>query len=157
MFVYMAAYGAKLAIKNAFSDSCCQKQVYDASAMPAVTFTDPQVAHVGLTEEQAKEAGFEVKTSVLPVSQVPRAIAALNTKGVIKLVADKQSDVLLGAHICATEAGDSIQTAVLAIKHKMTATELGGTIFPYLTMVEGLKLSSQTFDKDISKLSCCAG
>lgn len=157
MFVYMAAYGAKLAIKNAFSDNCCQKQAYDASAMPAVTFTDPQVAHVGLTEEQAKQAGFEVKTSVLPVSQVPRAIAALNTKGVIKLVADKQSDVLLGAHICATEAGDSIQTAVLAIKHKMTATELGSTIFPYLTMVEGLKLASQTFDKDISKLSCCAG
>jgi mercuric reductase len=81
----------------------------------------------------------------------------MNTKGVIKLIADKQTDVLLGAHICATEAGDSIQTAVLAIKHQMTAAELGSTIFPYLTMVEGLKLAAQTFDKDVSKLSCCAG
>jgi len=157
MFVYMAAYGAKLAVNNALSSSCCEKQAYDASTMPVVTFTDPQVARVGLTEQQAKLAGFEVKTSMLLVTQVPRAIAARNTKGVIKLVADRQTDVLLGAHICATEAGDSIQTATLAIKHKMTATELGSTIFPYLTMVEGLKLAAQTFDKDISKLSCCAG
>jgi len=156
MFVYMAAYGAKLAVNNAFNTTGCRK-AYDASTMPSVTFTDPQVAHVGLTEQQAKRAGFDTKTSVLPVTQVPRAIAALNTKGVIKLIADKQTDVLLGAHICATEAGDSIQTAVLAIKHQMTAAELGSTIFPYLTMVEGLKLAAQTFDKDVSKLSCCAG
>jgi mercuric reductase len=156
MFVYMAAYGAKLATNNAFGTDCCRK-AYDASTMPSVTFTDPQVAHVGLTEQQAKRAGFDTKTSILPVTHVPRAIAALNTKGVIKLIADKQTDVLLGAHICATEAGDSIQTAVLAIKHQMTAAELGSTIFPYLTMVEGLKLAAQTFDKDVSKLSCCAG
>jgi len=157
MFVYMSAYGAKLAVNNAFSDSCCNKKAYDASTMPVVTFTDPQVAHVGLTEEQAQKAGFDVKTSVLPLSQVPRAIAALNTNGVIKLVADRQTDVLLGAHICAAEAGDSIQTAVLAIKNKMSVSDLGSTIFPYLTMVEGLKLAAQTFDKDVSKLSCCAG
>ena len=50
-----------------------------------------------------------------------------------------------------------IQTAVIAIKSKMTATDLGNMIFPYLTMVEGLKLATQTFDKDVSKLSCCAG
>lgn len=157
MFVYMSAYGAKLAVNNAFSDNCCDKKSYDASAMPAVTFTDPQVARVGLTEKQAQAAGFTVKTSVLPLSQVPRAIAALNPNGMIKLVADKQTDILLGAHICAAEAGDSIQTAVLAIKNKMTTNDLGNTIFPYLTMVEGLKLAAQTFDKDVSKLSCCAG
>lgn len=157
MFVYMSAYGAKLAVNNAFSESCCSKKPYDARAMPSVTFTDPQVARVGLSEKQAQDAGFEVKTSVLPLSQVPRAIVALNTNGIIKLVADKQTDILLGAHICAAEAGDSIQTAVLAIKNQMTANDLGSTIFPYLTMVEGIKLAAQTFDKDVSKLSCCAG
>ena len=154
MFVYMAAYGAKLAVNNALDGDVI---AYDASTMPAVTFTDPQVAHVGLTEKQARQAGFDVKISVLPLSQVPRAIAARNTNGMIKLVADKKTDQLLGAHICAQEAGDSVQTAVLAIKTKMTGKELGNTIFPYLTMVEGLKLAAQTFDKDVNKLSCCAG
>lgn len=56
-----------------------------------------------------------------------------------------------------TEGADSIQTAVLAIKNGMTVAELGDTIFPYLTTVEGLKLAAQGFDKDGSKLSCCAG
>lgn len=154
MFVYMAAYGAKLATNNALNGN---KKRYDASAMPVVTFTDPQVARVGLSEQQAREAGFDVKTSTLPLSQIPRAIVALNTHGVIKLVADKQTDRLLGAHICAVEAGDSIQTAVLAIKNNMTTSDLANTIFPYLTMVEGLKLAAQIFDKDIGKLSCCAG
>ena len=64
---------------------------------------------------------------------------------------------LLGAHLLAPEGADSIQTAALAIKHGMTVRELGDTIFPYLTTVEGLKLAAQTFDKDITKLSCCAG
>lgn len=56
-----------------------------------------------------------------------------------------------------TQNVDCIQTAVLAIKNNMTSQDLGNTIFPYLTMVEGLKLAAQTFNKDISKLSCCAG
>ena len=57
----------------------------------------------------------------------------------------------------APEGADSIQTLVLAIKFGMTATELGATIFPYLTTVEGLKLAAQTFDMDVANLSCCAG
>ncbi len=54
-------------------------------------------------------------------------------------------------------AGDCIQTAAMAIKFSMTTTDLGNMIFPYLTTVEGLKLAAQTFNKDVSKLSCCAG
>ena len=57
----------------------------------------------------------------------------------------------------APEAGDSIQTAALAIKQGLTAQELADTIFPYLTTVEGLKLAAQACYKDVSKLSCCAG
>src|SRR3546814_11106076 len=57
----------------------------------------------------------------------------------------------------APEVADSIQTLVLAIRHGMTAAELGATIFPYLTTVEGLKLAAQTFDRAVAKLSCCAG
>ena len=153
-FVYMAAYGAKLAALNALNGATHR---YDATAMPMVTFTDPQVASVGLTEAAARAAGYEVKTSVLPLDAVPRALAARDTRGLIKLVADRASDRLLGAHILAPEGADSIQTAALAIRHGMTTKGLGETIFPYLTTVEGLKLAAQTFDKDVTKLSCCAG
>ena len=78
-------------------------------------------------------------------------------RGLIKLVAERTTDRLLGAHILAPEGGDSIQTAALAIRHGMTTKELGAVIFPYSPMVEGLKLAAQTFDKDVKKLSCCAG
>lgn len=153
-FVYMAAYGARLAAENALNGD---NRRYDATAMPSVVFTDPQVASCGLTEAGAKSLGLEVRTSVLPLEYVPRALAARDTRGLIKLVAEANTDRLLGAHILAPEGADSIQTAVLAIKHGLTVTDLAETIFPYLTTVEGLKLAAQTFDKDVAKLSCCAG
>lgn len=153
-FVYMAAYGAKLAALNALNGDV---QRYDATAMPMVTFTDPQVASVGLTEAAARAVGLDVKISVLPLEAVPRALAARDTRGLIKLVADKATDRLLGAHILAPEGADSIQSAALAIKHGTTTKALGETIFPYLTTVEGLKLAAQAFGKDVKKLSCCAG
>ncbi len=153
-FVYMAAYGAKIAAKNAMNSNSLS---YDNSVMPAVVFSDPQVASVGLSEAQARDAGFEVKTSVLTLDNVPRALAARDTRGLIKLIADADSKKLLGGHILAPEGADSIQTVALAIKAGMTYEELGAMIFPYLTTVEGVKLAAQTFDMDVKKLSCCAG
>ncbi len=154
MFVYMAAYGARIAAENALEGD---KRRYDATAMPSVVFTDPQAASVGLTEAEARAQGTAVKTSLLSLAHVPRALAARDTRGLIKLVADAETDRLLGAHILAPEGADSIQTAVLALKNRMTVGALAETIFPYLTTVEGLKLAAQTFDKDVAKLSCCAG
>ncbi len=153
-FVYMAAYGAKLAARNAVGGN---EHRYDNATMPAVVFTDPQVASVGLTETAARAQGRDVKVSLLPLEQVPRALAARDTRGLIKLIADKGTDQLLGGQIMAPEGADSIQTLALAIKFGMTAAELGATIFPYLTTVEGLKLAAQTFDMDVAMLSCCAG
>jgi len=153
-FVYMAAYGAKLATRNAVLGGA---ERYDNAAMPWVVFTDPQVAGVGLTEAQARAAGHDVKTSVLTLDNVPRALAARDTRGLIKLVADQATDQLLGGVIMAPEGADSVQTLAMALKAGMTAQALGETIFPYLTTVEGLKLAAQTFDKDVATLSCCAG
>jgi mercuric reductase len=153
-FVYMAAYGAKLAAKNALNSNSLR---YDHSAMPAVVFTDPQVASVGLTEAAARAISPDVRISVLPLSYVPRAIAARDTRGLIKLIADAKSRRLLGAHILAPEGSDSIQTAALAIRQGLTIDDLAEMIYPYLTTVEGLKLAAQAFDKDVAKLSCCAG
>lgn len=153
-FVYMAAYGAKLAAKNTMNGNSLS---YDNKAMPAVVFTDPQIASVGLTEAKARALGFDVKTSVLTLDNLPRALAARDTRGLIKLVADSETGELLGAHILAPEGADSIQTAAMAIKMGMTYQDLSEMIFPYLTTVEGLKLAAQTFDMDVKKLSCCAG
>jgi mercuric reductase len=150
----MAAYGAKLASRNAVLGGA---ERYDNAAMPWVVFTDPQVAGVGLTEAQARAAGHDVKTSVLTLDNVPRALAARDTRGLIKLVADRATDRLLGGVIMAPEGADSVQTLAMALKFGMTTKALGETIFPYLTTVEGLKLAAQTFDKDVAKLSCCAG
>jgi mercuric reductase len=153
-FVYMAAYGAKLAAKNALNGDSLR---YDSSAIPAVVFTDPQVASVGLTEARARALGHNVRTSILTLDNVPRALAARDTRGLIKLVADGTTRKLLGAHILAPEGADSIQTAALAIRSGLSIDDLAETIFPYLTTVEGLKLAAQTFDRDVKKLSCCAG
>ena len=154
MFVYMAAYGARIAAENALNGD---GRSYDNRAMPEVVFTDPQVATVGLTQARAKAMGLNVTTSTIGLEHVPRALAARDTRGLIKLVADADSKALLGAHIVAPEGADSIQTAAIAIKAGMSVDDLGAMIFPYLTTVEGLKLAAQTFDKDVSKLSCCAG
>jgi mercuric reductase len=153
-FVYMAAYGAKIAAKNALNGDSLR---YDNSAMPAVVFSDPQVASVGFTEAQAIAAGYATRTSTLPLENVPRALAARDTRGLIKLVADGRTRKLLGAHILAPEGADSIQTAAMAIRCGLTIDDLAETIFPYLTTVEGLKLAAQTFDRDVKRLSCCAG
>ncbi len=153
-FVYMAAYGARLAAQNAVLGATGR---YDNAVMPWVVFSDPQVAGVGLSEAAAKDAGLEVKTSLVRLDQVPRALAARDTRGLIKLVADRATDRLLGGQIVAPEGSDAIQTLAMALKFTMTARALGETIFPYLTTVEGLKLAAQTFDMDVARLSCCAG
>ena len=125
--VYIAAYGARIAAENALNGD---GKRYDASAMPSIVFTDPQVASVGLTEAQARDRGISVKTSVLPLDQVPRALAARDTRGLVKLVAEGARGKLLGAHLLAHEGADSIQTAALAIKVGLTIEELAEMIFP---------------------------
>ena len=98
-----------------------------------------------------------MKTSVLPLDAVPRALVNRETTGVFKLVADEKTLKVLGAHVVAENAGDVIYAATLAVKFGLTVEDLRETMAPYLTMAEGLKLGALTFDKDVSKLSCCAG
>jgi mercuric reductase len=129
----------------------------DLSAMPAVVFTDPQVATVGLSEAQAQLRHIETDIRTLTLDKVPRALANFDTRGFIKLVTEASSGRLIGVRAVATDAGERIQTAALAIRNRMTVAELADQLFPYLTMVEGLKLAAQTFTKDVSLLSCWAG
>ena len=152
-FVYVAAAaGTRAAINMTGGDAAL-----DLSAMPAVVFTDPQVATVGYSEAKAHHDGIETDSRTLTLDNVPRALANFDTRGFIKLVIEEGSGRLIGVQAVAPEAGELIQTAVLAIRNRMTVQELAEQLFPYLTMVEGLKLAAQTFNKDVKQLSCCAG
>lgn len=156
--VYVAAAAGAVAAENVLNGD---SERLNLTVLPDVIFTDPQIATVGLTEAQALTQGYDVKTTILPLAYVPRALAARETRGLFKLVAEQGSDQLLGAHILAAEAGEVIQTAALAVsaglRYGFTVADLRAMLFPYLTQVEGLKLAAQTFEKDIAQLSCCAG
>ncbi len=127
------------------------------TVMPAVVFTDPQVATVGASEAQARLKGVETECRTLLLDNVPRALANFDTRGFIKVVAESGSGRLVGVQAVAPEAGELIQTAALAIQNRMTIQDMADQLFPYLTMVEGLKLAAQTFHKEVAQLSCCAG
>ena len=153
MFVYVAAYAGALAAGNALSST--QQQV-DLTAVPRVTFTDPAVATVGLTEADAQARGLEVLVSRLSMEHVPRALAAREIHGFVKLIADGATRRIVGAQILASEAGEMIVEPTLALKYGLTIEDLTSTFHPYLTLSEGIKLAAQTFDRDVAKLSCCS-
>ena len=152
-FVYVAAYEGALAVDNAIGG---KSRTVDFRALPRVTFTRPQIASAGLTEEQARHEGYEVRVSTMPIEVIPRALVNRDTRGLFKLVADAKTDQLLGAHILAESAGEVVLSAVYAIKAQLTIADLTETFHPYLTMAEGMKLAAQTFSRDVAKLSCCA-
>ncbi len=152
-FVYVAAAAGTRAARNMTGDDVA----LDLSVMPAVVFTDPQVGSVGLTQQRASEQGLSVESRTLDLENVPRALANMDTRGFIKLVAEKNTRRIVGCQVLAHEGGEIIQSAALAIRNRMTIDDLAEQLFPYLTMVEGLKLTAQTFNKDVKQLSCCAG
>ena len=152
-FVYVAAAGGTRAAINMTGGQA----VLDLATMPAVVFTDPQVATVGYSEAEAHLKGIETDSRTLTLDNVPRSLVNFETHGFIKLVIEASSRRLIGVQAVAPEAGEFIQTAALAIRAGMTVEDLADQLFPYLTMVEGLKLAAQTFSKDVTQLSCCAG
>jgi len=152
-FVYVAAAaGTRAAVNMTGGDAAL-----DLTTMPAVVFTHPQVATVGLTEAEARLKGIETDSRTLTLDNVPRALANFDTRGFVKVVAEAETGRLLGVQAVADQAGELIQTAALAIRARMSVQDLADQLFPYLTMVEGLKLAAQTFYKDVKQLSCCAG
>lgn len=152
-YVYVAAAAGTRAAVNMTGGEAR----LDLNVMPAVIFTDPQVATVGLSEQEAQVRGIESDSRVLELENVPRALANFDTQGFIKLVTEAGSERLIGAQVLAYDGGEIIQAAALAIRNCMTVPELADQLFPYLTMVEGLKLCAQTFGRDVKQLSCCAG
>jgi len=161
-YVYVAAAGGRVAAENAMKSlaptgtSSNDRRELDLSTVPNVTFTSPQVGSVGLTEAKARELGHHVQVAVLQMDQVPRALVSGDTRGMVKMVADTASGKLLGIHAVTPFAGELMGEAAMAIRFGLTARDVAGTLHPYLTWAESLKLAAQGFTMDISKLSCCA-
>jgi mercuric reductase len=90
------------------------------------------------------------------LAHLPRALAAQDTRGFIKLVAEEGTRKIIGAQILAAEAGEMITEVALAVRFGLRIEDLTSTFHPYLTLSEGIKLAAQAFDKDVRTLSCCA-
>ncbi|MCL5048007.1 MAG: mercury(II) reductase [Firmicutes bacterium] len=152
-FVYVAGKHGNVVADNAIGG---EHRRIDYRTLPRVTFTSPAVASVGMTDEEANQVGLACECRVLPLTQVPRAIVNRDTRGVVKIVAERGSGRLLGIHMLADGAGDAILAAVYALEAGFSVERLADIWTPYLTMAEAIKLTAQSFTRDVTTLSCCA-
>jgi mercuric reductase len=109
-----------------------------------------------MTDEEAVRRGIECECRVLSLSNVPRAIVNRDTRGVAKIVAEVGSGRVVGVHLLAEGAPDAILAGVYAMEANFTVDQLATIWTPYLTMAEAIKLTAQSFTRDVAGLSCCA-
>jgi dihydrolipoamide dehydrogenase len=114
----------------------------DYRSVPGAVFLHPEIGTVGLTEQEAKDAGHEVSVGKFPLTALGRAVATGNIDGFVKIIADKKTDQVLGVHIVAPTAGDMIAEAAFAIEMEATAEDLASTIHVHPTFSEALMESA---------------
>ena len=119
----------------------------DAVAIPGVVYTSPELAWVGLTEAEAKEKGYTVKTGVFPLSASGRAMTLQQTDGFVKMVVEKDTDLLLGVHIVGPHASDMLGEASLALEMAATATDIALTIHAHPTLGESVLEAAEAAHK----------
>ena len=143
-FTHVADYQARLVIRNAFFPFPAK---VDYRAVPWVTYTDPELAHVGLTEREARERhGSDVRVFTRRFADVDRAIADGETHGMVKLVT-RGNGALLGGHILGAGAGNMIGEVALALKHKLGVNALASLVHPYPTMPEAVRQAAEGYNK----------
>jgi len=150
----VGSHDGGIAAHNALADAPLRS--VDHRVIPRVIFTDPPVAVVGLTEQEAIAVGHACWCNTLPMSLVPRAGAIRDTRGIIKMVADAETDEVLGVAMVGNSAGEVIHEAVMALRFHATLRDFIDVVHVYPTMAEALKIAAISRFKDPSKLSCCA-
>lgn len=115
-----------------------KKTVYDVVAMPAVVFTDPEIATVGLSESEAKAKGLDVQVGVFPYAANGRALSVNEPEGLVKMIGDRKTGRLLGVHIVGAEASNLISEAALALEMGATVEDIALTVHPHPTLPETL-------------------
>ncbi|HJS39572.1 MAG TPA: dihydrolipoyl dehydrogenase [Burkholderiales bacterium] len=123
-----------------------QKSHFDARVVPSVAYTDPEIAWVGVTEDEAKAAGTKVGVAKFPWSASGRAIANARDEGFSKLIFDEASHRIVGGGIVGTGAGDLISEVALAIEMGADATDIGKTIHPHPTLSESVGMAAEHFE-----------
>lgn len=143
-----------IAAHNALSGEAMR--AVDHRVIPRVIFTDPQVAIVGMTDAEAVAAGHRCWCNTLPMSLVPRAGAIRDTRGIVKMVADAESEEMLGVSMVGQNAGEVIHEAAMAMRFYAKIRDFIDLLHVYPTMAEALKIVAISRFKNPAKLSCCA-
>jgi mercuric reductase len=152
LFTHKAVYEGEIAAHNALSTAGLEA---DYLAVPRVTFTEPQVGSVGLTEAQARAAGYAVRTARVDLKDMGKGPAIGETRGFVKLVADDRTGRLLGWHVVSHLANEIIMEGVLAIRQKLTVMDIAATIHPHPTIPEMARAAAKTLVEGPGRLSCC--
>lgn len=147
-----AAKEGATAVLNAFNK---HKKKINFDEIPSAVFTYPEVARVGMTDEEANGKGMECTCNTLPMELVPKAHIIQDTRGLMKLVVNRKTKRIVGVSILAPHAADLIHEAVLAVKFKLTIDDIIDTVHVFPTLSEAFKLAAQSFYKNVGKLSCC--
>ena len=143
MLAHKAVHEAHVAAEVAAGDT---KAAFDARVIPSVAYTDPEVAWVGLTEEEAKAKGIKVKKGLFPWNASGRAIANGRDEGFTKLLFSEETHAIVGGGIVGTHAGDMIGEVALAIEMGADAVDIGKTIHPHPTLGESIGLAAEAFE-----------
>jgi pyruvate/2-oxoglutarate dehydrogenase complex dihydrolipoamide dehydrogenase (E3) component len=149
-FTHAADAAARIVIKNTlFSPFGLGRSKLSSLVMPWVTYTDPEIAHVGMYEHQAQKLGMNVTTIAIPFSIVDRAIADGEEAGFVKILHKKGSDEILGATIVARHAGEMISEITTAIVNKIGLSKLSSVIHPYPTQAEAIKKAADAYRRTL--------
>ena len=142
MLAHKAVHEAHVAAEAAAG----QKSHFDARVIPSVAYTDPEIAWVGLTEDEAKKAGTKIGVAKFPWAASGRAIANARDEGFTKLIFDGDNHRILGGGIVGTGAGDLISELALAVEMGADATDIGKTIHPHPTTSESVGMAAEAFE-----------
>jgi pyruvate/2-oxoglutarate dehydrogenase complex dihydrolipoamide dehydrogenase (E3) component len=143
-FTHMADALARIVIQNALF---YPGKKASALTIPWCTYTDPEIAHVGLYEHEAKDRGLSARTFVQELRDVDRAVLDGETEGFVKVLVKQGTDRILGATIVATHAGDLISELTLAMTAKLGLANIGATIHPYPTQAEAIKKLGDAYSR----------
>jgi mercuric reductase len=148
----VAAKQGSIAVQNMFEDAD-REMTYDD--VPHAVFTSPQVASVGMTEEEYMDEYDTCRCTTVRLEQVEKAEAIKDTRGLIRMVLDHETEEVLGVHIVSPMAADIITTATYAVKNEMTIDEIRDTVHVFPTLSEMIKKAAQSFDADLDDMACC--
>ena len=135
MLAHVASYEGVCAVENICGEG---DRAVDYHAAPNCVYTDPEIAHVGLGEKEAKERGLEVKVGRFPFAASGRALTLGQTEGAIKVVADARDDTILGVHMVGPRVTDVIAEATLAVQQRLKLHDLDLTMHAHPTLAESL-------------------